>query len=154
MRTIAVPVAALLTVTVSACASLEPLPPDAVAANLPLVTIETRGGLCPEGECRGTTVIEADGDVILVGDDGRIAEDLMTPLRTAIAATDFVALRAVPFDGTCPTAWDGVETVYTFRTPHGDEQVASCEVAIDPDQLLFRVLEAAIGSLTVSEPAG
>jgi hypothetical protein len=114
------------------------------------VTIEAHGGLCPEGECRSLVAIERDGRLHrLAPDSGEMAmlePRIVTAIEVAIASTDFAALRARPFTGTCPTAFDGQELIYTFATPSGEERLASCEVEIDPDHPLFAAVGAALGA--------
>jgi hypothetical protein len=145
--------AALLAFALGACATVDPLVPGDVRDDAPLVTIETRGGLCPDGECHGVTVIRVDGSVAL--DDGGVArmpEVVVAPLRAAVAATDFAGLRAIAFEGVCPVAFDGMETVYTFQTPHGPERLASCETTIDPDHPLVRAIVALLEADPVAAP--
>ena len=153
MRTAVVLLAGLLTVALGACAIVDSLVPGDMRDDAPLVTIETRGGLCPDGECHGVTVIRVDGSVVL--DDGgvlRKPEVAVAPLRAVVATTDFAGLRAVAFEGLCPVAYDGSEMVYTFRTPHGPERLASCETTIDPDHPLFRAIEAVLEADPVAAP--
>ena len=38
----------------------------------------------------------------------------------------------------------GPETIYTFHIPTGDEEIASCKVAIDENHPLFRAVAAAL----------
>jgi hypothetical protein len=45
-------------------------------------------------------------------------------LLRAIARLDLAYLRAHAFKGTCPTAYDGVESVYSFRGFH--HRIARC----------------------------
>jgi hypothetical protein len=49
-------------------------------------------------------------------------------------------MRAKPFTGTCPTAFDGQEVIFTFTLATGDIRLASCESDLDPDHELFRAL--------------
>jgi hypothetical protein len=67
-------------------------------------------------------------------------------LHTAIDSTDFEAIRSRPFLGTCPTAFDGQELVYTIATPHGAERIASCDVEVDPQAPLFVAVHAILGA--------
>ena len=153
MRIALVLLAALLAFALGACATVDPLVPGDVRDDAPLVTIETRGGLCPDGECHGVTVIRVDGSVAL--DDGGVArmpEVVVAPLRAAVAATDFAGLRAIAFEGVCPVAFDGMETVYTIQTPHGPERLASCETTIDPDHPLVRAIVAVLEADPVAAP--
>ncbi|MFH0750694.1 MAG: hypothetical protein V2B17_02550 [Chloroflexota bacterium] len=140
-------------VALGACAILDQLVPRDVRDDAPLVTIETRGGLCADGECHGVTVIRVDGSVALGGGGvARMPEAVVGPLRAVIAATDFRGLRAVPFEGVCPVAFDGIETVYTFETAHGPERLASCETAMDPEHPLFRAIAAVLEADPIAVP--
>ncbi len=73
-------------------------------------------------------------------------------LRTAIGITDFEAIRSQPFLGTCPTAFDGQELVYTVETAHGPERIASCDVEVDPQAPLFTAIHSILGD-SVPMPA-
>lgn len=121
--------------------------PPSVAGG-PLVTIEVRGGECPEGACGRTTVIERDGRVHVVAPEASEVSTMPGPILEALIAeietTDFDAMAARPFRGECPTAFDGQEVVFTFVAPSGTHRLASCEVEIDFGRPLFSVaMEAA-----------
>lgn len=117
----------------------------------PLVTVETRGGECPQGACGSTIAIEADGRIHATApapvELGIVPAVTLGGLTTEIAQTDFAALKSHPFTDTCPVAFDGQEIVYTFSTPAGIERIASCEVVVDPDAPLFVAVSAALAGL-------
>ena len=119
-------------------------------ASGPLVTIEATGGPCPEGTCRSVVAIEADGRVHHVEPAATAIQqatgESIDLLRTAIGITDFEAIRSRPFLGTCPTAFDGQELVYTVTTAHGPERIASCDVEVDPQAPLFTAIHAILGA--------
>ena len=69
----------------------------------------------------------------------------MQALNAAIAATDFAALKAKPFTGECPIAFDGQELIFEFATLAGTQRLASCEVDIDWGHPLFIAVAAALG---------
>ena len=134
----------LIAVVVAGCA-LVPSPADGR-----LVTVEAHGGRCPEGECRRVFAIESDGLVHQLEPDEaeihRVSDETIDVYRTALSITDFNALRSRPFTGDCPTAFDGMEIIYTFETPGGTERIASCEVEIDRQAPLFVAVDAILGA--------
>ena len=151
---------------VSACTSgpATPGPVEATASPVPaatptpipaavgvLLTVETRGGLCADGPCGTTVVVGRDGRVRSAAkppsDLGTVSTEALAALDAAIARTDFAGLRSHPFTGTCPTAYDGPEVVFTFETPGGTERVATCEVDVDFDSPLFRAVATALAPI-------
>ena len=135
---------ALLALVVAGCA-LVPSPGDGR-----LVTVEAHGGRCVEGECRRVFAIESDGLVHQLEPDEaeihRVTDETIDVYRAALSVTDFNAIRSRPFTGECPTAFDGMEVVYTFATPSGPERIASCEVEIDRQAPLFVAVDAILGA--------
>ncbi len=116
-----------------------------------LVTVEFHGGLCADGaECSSSTNLNSDGSV--TGDAkppnvlGRMAPGVLARLQAAIAAADFDAIRSKPFTGTCPTAFDGQEAVFTFHLPSGDIRLGECEFELDQSSPLFDAVGAAMGA--------
>ncbi len=138
----------LLLVAVASFAGACALLPS--AATGPLVTVEYRGGECPEGMCETVMVIERDGRVHRTVPDEfethRVDADAIRVLEAAIGAADFGAIRARPFTGECPVNFDGQEVVYTFAAPSGEQRIASCEVEIDPGHPLFLAVDAVLGA--------
>ena len=126
----------------SAVASLLP------ASTLPLVTVTTRGGECPEGPCGSTLVIERDGRLRQAApetfDIGQVTPEALAVLDGAIKTADFAAIRSRPFTGECPVNFDGQEVIYEFGAPSGAERIASCETEIDSDHPLCRAVELAL----------
>jgi len=115
-----------------------------------LVAVETRGGLCVDGPCGTTIVIERDGRVRQAAkppnDLGIVPPAALAALDAAIGTTDFAALRSHPFTGECPTAFDGQEIVFEFRVPGGVQRIATCEVDVDFGSPLFVAVSAALGT--------
>jgi hypothetical protein len=140
----------LLGCSPGAIASLLPVPAG------PLVTMSTRGGECPEGMCGSAVVIERDGRVHRVAPDpvelGTVPPNALAALDTLVRTTDFDAIRARPFTGTCPMAYDGQEVIFEFGVPGGTERVASCETEIDLDSPLFAAVSAAFQGASVALP--
>jgi hypothetical protein len=132
--------------TGSPAASVSPTPTSPPAG--PLLTVETRGGECPEGACGSIIVIETDGRVHATapaaGELRVLPDVILEGLVTEISKADFSTLKSHPFTGTCPVAFDGQETIYTFVTSSGSERVASCEVEVDPSDPLFVAVSAAL----------
>ena len=114
----------------------------------PLVEIEARGGLCPEGECHSITRITRGGVVAYLGPAGEATTPLdpgtAAALRQAVDSADYRAIAGRPFLGQCPIAVDGQEIVYRFHAPGGVVELSSCEVAIDLASQPFATLEAAL----------
>jgi hypothetical protein len=91
----------------------------------PIVTVVVHGGYCLTGECREVFRIT---DTRISGTD-RVPRKLTAPERRAllraIRRLDPDYLRAHPFKGMCPTAYDGTESIYRFRG--FSQQLASCK---------------------------
>lgn len=132
-----------------------PAPPSASAApsaapsaptSPALVEIVQRGGLCSYGGCKSVTVVRSDGSVTSTTNGESTRKQLTAAqlggLQSAIHGASFAAIKARPFKGTCPTAYDGMETIYTFHLPSGDQVLASCTFAIDPEVGLFKTINA------------
>jgi hypothetical protein len=115
----------------------------------PLVTVETRGGLCPAGTCETSVTLERDGRVHLAAkppnDLGVVPPADLAALAAAIATADFAAIRSHPFTGECPTAYDGQEMIFEFGTPGGVERISTCEVDVDFGLPVFVALSTALG---------
>ncbi len=119
----------------------------------PLVKVTTRGGECVNGPCGSIIEIARDGTVteVLPGSNGIgvVPADAMAALGAAIMAADFDAIRAHPFSGDCPTAFDGQEVIYEFGVPGGTQRIASCETQIDADSPVFAAVTVALRSVAV-----
>jgi hypothetical protein len=134
---------ALLVVAALALAACGLLPPGAVpeALNPVLVTYETSGGECPQGPCGFKAQILRDGTV--VRSDGMaqtVDPQTLAQLTEQVAAADWDAILARPFEGECPKNFDGQEETYTFSVVPEPVVVASCTTAIDPQQDPFRLV--------------
>lgn len=133
---------ALVALLLGACASPEGSAPAAPPTPAPLlVTVEARGGECPDGMCSTTYDLYRDGRV--VRSDGavdQVDEGTVARLAQLIDGADWDAILARPFTGECPTAYDGQELVYTFRAARGAVMVASCAIQVDPGQEPFETL--------------
>jgi hypothetical protein len=96
-----------------------------------------------------TVILERDGTVHAAAKPpnglGVVPADQVRTLSTLIATTDFAVIRARPFTGQCPTAFDGQELVFEFSTPGGPQRIATCEVEVDFGLPLFVALSTALG---------
>ena len=99
---------------VASCAAAGASPSK--AEKQPLVVVVRHGGLCVTGsECK--TVFRIT-DSRLSGDGYRPRALSSTARRSLIRAIGDLGpayLRSHPFGGTCPTAYDGPESIYRFR---------------------------------------
>ena len=116
-----------------------------------LVRVLDHGGLCADGqECAVRTDVLADGSVSRQfmggGDTYQVETDRFQQLVALITATDFSALGSQPFTGTCPTAFDGAERVYTFATAAGPITLAGCQVEIDHTAPLIAMVDEIVAS--------
>jgi len=153
MKSIARVLSAIAIVAVAAaCSPGSPIPiPFATG---PLVTVETRGGLCVNGPCGSTVTIERDGRVHVAAKPpnelGTVPAGQLAALDAAIRATDWAALKSHPFTGECPTAYDGQESIFEFGAPGGTQRIATCEIQVDAGSPLFVAVTAALGSVAAA----
>lgn len=111
-RTLALALCLLGAAAPLASASFSAAVPRGVLAEVRYV-----GGLCAPGTlCTARVVVHQDGRVRGAGrPPARLSPAQLGALRRAIAVIDVAEVRAHPFQGTCPTAYDGSEAVYRFR---------------------------------------
>jgi len=133
--------------TLGACSSLGSL--GVPAATGPLLTVTMRGGMCADGACDNSVILDRDGRVHRAAkppnDLGTVPAQAMATLTAAIGATDYSAIRARPFTGECPVNFDGQEFIFEFVTSAGTQRIASCEVDIDWGHPLFVAVGVALG---------
>ena len=122
---------------------------ELISGTGPLVTVQMRGGMCADGACDSSVILERDGRVRSTAkppsDLGVVTPINMSALIAAIAASDFASLRSKPFTGECPIAFDGQELIFEFATVGGTQRLASCEVEIDWGHPLFIAVAGALG---------
>ena len=123
------------------------------------LTVFSHGGFCPEGECTILVAVSNAGGFVYAprfGDSrvGTIDKDLVERLSSASQDADFDAIRAVPFTGTCPIAFDGMENVYTFFVEGGEEVVASCAWQIDDTAELWLSVDAVLQAVQAEVDRG
>ena len=123
----------------------EPLP---TPEPFPLLSIETKGGECPSGLCTRLVNVEGDGRLheVIPKDQviGRAPPALVDALQVEIERANYRLILSQPFTGTCPTAYDGQQLIYTFHVSTGDRTVDTCKVAIDPNHPLFVAVSAVL----------
>jgi hypothetical protein len=139
----------------SAIASLGALAGCDAAANLgvpgtgPLLTVSLEGGMCMDGPCDSAVMLERDGRVHSAAkppnDLGRVSAQAYAALDAAIQATDFDAMRAKPFTGECPIAFDGQKQVFEFSVGGTIQRLDSCESELDWSSPVFIAMVAALG---------
>jgi hypothetical protein len=111
----------------------------------PIASVTRHGGLCVTGrECRSTlriddTTISGDGYV-----SRRLKASERVALLRAVGRLDEKYLQAHPFVGTCPTAYDGSESIYRFRG--FPRPLASCTSDLRGVEAV-RLVERLIGTL-------
>lgn len=116
-----------------------------IGAHQTLLTIRSEGGMCVNGGCWSEQQIKADGSFTATDNtgaqtSGTLDAAAVAELTQQIAATDFEKIKAQPFTGTCPLAFDGQEYTYTFQTLSGPQTIASCKVGIDEASPLFQTI--------------
>ena len=114
----------------------------------PLVTVSTRGGMCMDGPCGRSVILDRDGKVHEAAKPpnelGVVGAEAMATLTAAVAAADYAAIKAKPFTGECPVNFDGQELIFEFAVGAGTERIASCETEIDWGSPLFLAVAAAL----------
>jgi hypothetical protein len=154
----ALPTLAVTMLIVAACSGPQQVSPTTSPsrASSPLLSVETRGGECPDGACDSLIAIGRDGSVRQVRptakDLGTIPGAELDALAVEVQRANFPFIESRLFTGECPTAFDGQEVIYTFHLPTGDEAIATCTVAIDPNHPLFLAVGAAMRTLTSEGP--
>jgi hypothetical protein len=102
-----------------------------------------------DGPCDFSVVLERDGRVHDGKDPatnlGRLPAEAYAGLEAAIQATDFAAMRAKPFTGECPIAFDGQKQVFEFSVGGTIQRLDSCESELDWSSPLFIAIVAALG---------
>ena len=130
----------------AAARSATPIATAPAALHAPLLAVTYTGGLCPYGPCQGGFVIDRAGAFVAtegatVQATHQLTRAELVDLVALVDHADYARLRAKPFTGLCPSAYDGREVIYTFYSARGVERLSSCEVAIDQSTPLFRKVE-------------
>jgi hypothetical protein len=101
------------------------------------------GGMCVDGGCQQRFRVYRNGewDYITNGGrsrSGRLTTNELTILQSSVRATRIAAAPA--FTGTCPTAFDGSETSYTWVVAGQVHEESTCTKQISPSDPLVTVL--------------
>jgi hypothetical protein len=121
-----------------------PTTAPSAAADAIVVTVDVTGGECANGPCGAQYVIRNDGSID--GPEGApssIPAELAEEIAALAASADWDAVRAVPFTGECPTAFDGQKHVYTFPAETGALVFDSCEFDLGGVEV-FTTIDAAL----------
>lgn len=125
--------------------------PSASEPAFPLMSVEIVGGECASGPCDRLINVDADGRLheVIPKDRtvGQVAPEMIEALQVEMGKANIQQIRSVPFTGTCPTAVDGQEFIYTFHLVSGDREIRSCKVAIDPKHPLFQAVSDVLADL-------
>lgn len=132
--------------TTAAPASPTPSAPRSYGSTDVVMRLGYRGGNCAQPPCDGEMVFYADGRVTrtwtFARPEGQVDPKLVAAVAAEIGRADFAAMKARTFTGTCGTAVDAPESVYTFVTAGGDEVLPGCQYAIDHEHPLFQAVRA------------
>jgi hypothetical protein len=119
-------------------------PAQAANSRDPLVSIHAEGGLCVYGACGQDTAILQDGSFTVKNGSGeertgQLDSATLATLRQEIDKADFEAIKAKPFTGTCPIAYDGQEYTFTFYRGDTTEVLDSCKYELDLTSPMFKI---------------
>jgi hypothetical protein len=122
-----------------------------------LASLTETGGMCPDGACLASFAVSSDGTWNLVSStanrSGALPADVLAALTTAATTTSL--LDAPAFTGTCPTAYDGSEMVYSWRDSSGATQtVSACDKAVPDTDPLVTALEQAESAAGIASGDG
>lgn len=116
--------------------------PGREPAEGPLAERHTWGGLCAEGACFSTLLVEADGTWTYEDERGSTRGELrprqLDRVHAAVGATYLGS--APPHEGLCEADRDGTSVRYGWAGPDGWRTASSCEVQVDPRDPLVRAL--------------
>lgn len=123
--------------------------PDAPVSSAPATFLASRtmtGGMCPDAVCSSTFAVSSDGAWNLVSNTashfGVLSPGTLAALT--VAAADTSMLEAPKFTGTCPSAYDGSEIIYSWSDVAGTTQtVSACDKAVPDSDPLVVALERA-----------
>lgn len=123
---------------VTALAVAAALVPVSVALAGPLVSVRSTGGnlRCEPRTCIAKVAIDETGIVTLFYAEGTVAKRIQAPaadlarLVRHAKTTPLERFRPTPFTGTCPIAYDGIETIYTVRHLGKTYVFDSCKVVV------------------------
>jgi hypothetical protein len=134
----------------AACGAIACLPPIQVpSAQEPLLKLRYEGGMrrCTQPDCATQIAIRGDGtfqflDGIGKQFSGKVKPKDLSDLKGQIARANFTQLKSRPFTGTCPIAFDGTKTIYTFYNTKTPVMIDSCKITVNPTNPLFKRADA------------
>jgi hypothetical protein len=131
----------------TACGSPQPAKTGAPVKVRPtMLTVTSSGGLCPQGACGSELTIRSDGRWTLRegahANSGRIDQAQTVKLARQIAHARRDELVSGPFTGTCPTVYDGEQTVWKLYRTDRMIVLDSCADEFRTDARLFMVVES------------
>lgn len=123
----------------------------------PLASVVVRGGRCVDGECREQVLVTYGGSWTYARGDADPVEGTVeaSRQRALLRAVRDTRLASAPaFVGTCPTAYDGSETVLRWSPGPSldDVEVSSCERVLSADDPLVVALGELLAEVRPDAP--
>jgi hypothetical protein len=117
------------------------------ATQCPLMKV--RGDFLVRAQYRGSDfctpelIVTGNGEYIYRSYNGKLISGTLskleiTRLKRRITEINFALIKSKPFTDTCPIAYDGVETIYTFPLGKVVEEISSCRYILDGKNPLFQ----------------
>lgn len=117
-----------------------------------LLSVAFVGGRCVYGLCRAEIVINRDRSYTFANGFNHKKAGILNQMDIAdltrqIDVADFNCIKSRKFQGTCPSASDRPEEIYTFYIQGRAEVVSACQNAIDLSSPLFSRVNQIIGGI-------
>jgi hypothetical protein len=126
-----------------------PPPPRIGMPQAPLLQLRYEGGMrmCTQSDCATRITVGKDGSFQYTDAEskrfsGTVKPKDLSDLKGQIARANFTQLQSRPFTGTCPIAFDGTKTIYTFYNAKTPVKIDSCKVEVNPANPLFKKTNA------------
>jgi hypothetical protein len=112
----------------------------------PMAMLKMHGGLCMEGAKCETVLMISETGVVYVNDEPKaeLSDAELDTLVTEISSVDFARIKGSKFSGTCPIAFDGQESTYTFYLASDMHVLPDCTYQIDESKGAFKTLKSLI----------